>query len=179
MINLSWWITIPSCWECVVCGVLGVEENEPEAAFVLLDSSQSEGVQPLGKWVQFSVLWFSRPKHVGHVQTNIFGLVHATASDHPYQFLHNEFTCTSWICSVLKCRTARLSYVKPCLAMCQVDNHLSIRSVCWLPTTEYFIAIWASLTPRKHKHCFPLKHLLFPQCRQSESLSIHQPWTRM
>lgn len=72
------------------------------------------------------------------------GLVHAPASDHPYQFLHNEFTCTSWICSVLKRRTARLSYVKPCWAMCQVENHLSIRSVCWIPTTECFIAIWAS-----------------------------------
>lgn len=107
----------------MVCRVPGAEENESEAAFVLLDSSRSESV-----WVsELSFLCFGFPcqtcpnKHPG--------MLHTTGFNHLYQFLHNELARANWGYSVRVCVTVHLSYVKPCLAMLEVDKHLSSRRV--------------------------------------------------
>lgn len=122
---------------------------------------------------------FSRPKHARHVQTN-----HLVCCMPQVLITHTSFCIMNLHrgCSVFVSETARLSYVKPCLAMPEIDNNLPIRqvlSVCGLLLPNALIAIWVSATPRKDKHFLPLKqHLNFPQCRQHKSLSIPQPHIR-
>lgn len=101
----------------------GAEENESEAAFVLLDSSLSESI-----WVsELSFPCFGFPCQA--CSNKHPGMLHTTGFNHLYQFLHNELTCTNWGCSVPVCVTVCLSYVKPCLVMLEVDKHLSSRQV--------------------------------------------------
>lgn len=126
VINHSWWKPVTSCGESAVCRILGEDVNEPEAAFVL-DSSQPESVQPVGRWIKFSVLWFSKPKHVRHVQTPWYVAHPRFQSFTPvsvqwtYMHLLGLFSVSEWDSMVILCR--------PCLAMHETDNHLSVQQV--------------------------------------------------
>lgn len=141
-----------------------------------VDSSQSDSVQSLSEPVKFSVLWFSKPKRVRHIQTSI--LVYCTPQIpvtspgfYPMNVQDPKGLFSMCVCG----GAAHLSHVKPHAAMLEVDNHLSIgqglRFAAFL-LVRTSAAAWASATPNEDKHFLPLKpHLNFPQCRPTVCLS--------